>query len=361
MVSRSIRRIRGGGNRAVPWHALLAPLCLWERAEGAFFLRRVQVKGSSRHQSYEEGHMDSMDNVRERIEALEQQTEQLKHQTQALAAQTHALQAHTRTVERRLRWWRGFAWGMVLLTVMSRSLHSGTAADTPPGAMGARMATLEDKLSTLAFDATANEVVISGANLRIVNGLGATGTTNGLGNLIVGYNEPRGGGFPDTRTGSHTVVVGMQHNFSRFGGIVVGYYNEISGSWASVSGGAGNTASGELASVSNGFLNIASGYGSSVSGGSQHIASGYGSSVSGGNVNTASGDWSSVSGGAQNTASTIQTASKSYLQKWGVKATLLDRLTLYRSIPRFLWYESFILPLRRIVAHQNALQRVGSA
>jgi len=40
MVSRSIRRIRGGGNLAVPWQALLAPLGLWERAEGAFFLRR---------------------------------------------------------------------------------------------------------------------------------------------------------------------------------------------------------------------------------------------------------------------------------------------------------------------------------
>ena len=56
-----------------------------------------------------------------------------------------------------------------------------------------------------------------------------------------------------------------------------------------------------------------------------------------------------------------QTASKSYLQKWGVKATLLDRLTPYRSIPRFLWHESFMLPLRRMVAHQNALQRVRSA
>src|SRR5262249_60073046 len=52
------------------------------------------------------GHMDSMDNFRERFEALEQQTEQLQHQTPALEAQTQALQAHTRTVERRLRWWR---------------------------------------------------------------------------------------------------------------------------------------------------------------------------------------------------------------------------------------------------------------
>ena len=56
-----------------------------------------------------------------------------------------------------------------------------------------------------------------------------------------------------------------------------------------------------------------------------------------------------------------QTASKSYLQKWGVKATLLDRLTPSRSIPRFLWHESFILLLRRMVALQNALQRVRSA
>ena len=32
----------------------------------------------------------------------------------------------------------------------------------------------------------------------------------------------------------------------------------------------------------------------------------------------------------------LQTASKSYLQQWGVKATVLDCLTPYISIPRFL-------------------------
>ena len=37
MASTSIRSIRGGGNLAVPWQALLAPLCPWERAAGAFF------------------------------------------------------------------------------------------------------------------------------------------------------------------------------------------------------------------------------------------------------------------------------------------------------------------------------------
>jgi hypothetical protein len=247
-------------------------------------------------------YMDSMDNFRERFEALEQQTEQLKHQTQALKAQTQALKAHNRTVERRLRWWRGLACGVMLLGLMSRSLQSGTAADTQPGGMAERMAMLEKTLSAMKFDDAANEVVISGANLRIVNGLGSTETTNGLGNLIVGYNEPRGFGS-DTRTGSHNVVVGEFNNFSSFGGLVVGSFNETSGPFASVSGGEENTASGEFASVSGGGFNTASGVFASVSGGVVNTASGNSSSVSGGEENRASGTTSSVSGGVVNTAS----------------------------------------------------------
>jgi hypothetical protein len=96
--------------------------------------------------------MENMDNFRERFEALEQQTK--------------AMRKRTRTA--------------------------------------GRVAILEGKLAAMAFDAAANEVVITGANLRIVNGLGTTDTANGLGNLIVGYNEPRG--FqPEVRTGSHNV------------------------------------------------------------------------------------------------------------------------------------------------------------
>src|SRR5258705_1812586 len=121
--------------------------------------------------------MDSMDNLRERFEALEQQTK--------------AMEAHTHTVERRLRWWRGIACGVVMLALLGLALPSGKAADTKPRGMADRMATMEKKLAAMDFDDAANEVVITGANLRIVNGLGATRTTNGLGNLIVGYNELR--------------------------------------------------------------------------------------------------------------------------------------------------------------------------
>jgi hypothetical protein len=128
--------------------------------------------------------------------------------------------------------------------------------------------------------------------------------SNGLGNLIVGYNESRvvfGG--TDDRTGSHNVVVGEFNNFSSFGGLVVGGFNEISGQFASVSGGTANTASGFGSSVSGGSANTASGDFSSVSGGAGNTASGFFSSVSGGLNNKASGNIASVSGGDENTAS----------------------------------------------------------
>jgi len=230
--------------------------------------------------------MESMDNFRERFEALEQQTEQLKHQTQALEAQTHVL-------ARQARWWRGIACGLGLLGLVSLPLQSGTAADTQPGAMADRMATLEKKLSAVAFDDAANEVVIAGANLRIVNNLGATALTNGLGNLIVGYNEARlPGDGPDMRTGSHNVVVGERHNFTSYGGLVVGNFNEISGAGSAVIGQA-NTASGTGAAVTGGQNNTASGHAAAVSGGQHNTAFGDFSSVSGGNNRAAIGtdDW----------------------------------------------------------------------
>jgi len=121
-------------------------------------------------------------------------------------------------------------------------------------AMARRLAALEYKLQYITGGP--NEVVITGANLRIVNGLGRTSTTNGLGNLIVGYNESREP-EPDVRTGSHNVIVGSFHNFSSFGGLAVGIRHEISGPFASVSGGEGNTAGGNFASVSGGLQRTA--------------------------------------------------------------------------------------------------------
>ena len=180
--------------------------------------------------------MDKLDNFRERFEALEQQTGQLMHQT--------------RTITRRLRWWRGLACSLVVLGLLTWALPVVTADDAKHDdkkGLEQRVAALETLLKH--FSREDNEVFIKGANLHIVNGLGSTDCTdeqfvpipdcpNGLGNLIVGYNEPREPEFGENiRTGSHNVVVGQRHNFSRFGGLVVGDVNEISGDFASVSGG----------------------------------------------------------------------------------------------------------------------------
>ncbi len=182
----------------------------------------------------------------------------------------------------------------------------------------------------LALDTTTDPgrpiVAFEGVNVRVGNGLGSTGTTNGLGNLLIGYNEARipgdrdecsnpgyndstdclaaGGTWgPVHRGGSHNLVVGEGHNYDRNGGLVAGFLNSIRANFATVSGGLYNTARAPYASVSGGVDNVASASYASVSGGTANTASGTAASVSGGPSNTASGFGASVSGGTDNTAS----------------------------------------------------------
>lgn len=201
---------------------------------------------------------------------------------------------------------------------------------------------LDGKL-TLAIPDGRPTALFTGLNVQIVNGTGQTyGAPNGVGNLLIGYDAVREsydrpecsiGRYTDEgncqaaggtwevshKSGSHNLVVGDLHNYSKTGGVVFGYRNTVNQDASSVSGGRGNTASGDVSSVSGGWYNTASGNWSSVSGGQGNTASGdfssvsggqantasggYGSSVSGGGYNTASGQWSSVSGGEGNTAS----------------------------------------------------------
>jgi hypothetical protein len=198
---------------------------------------------------------------------------------------------------------------------------------------------LEDYLSV---DASTDSIIFTGANVYVQSGSGATdGAVNGLGNLVIGYNEILPYGGPYDRGGSHNVVVGPYHAYSSYGSLVTGWGNTVSGvgsvalggdlneaegglsvilggedNWAygslsSVFGGWSNEATGEFSTASGGQWNVASGYASSasgyyntadaywssVSGGEYNEASGTGSSVSGGEFNFASGDYSSILGG----------------------------------------------------------------
>jgi hypothetical protein len=175
--------------------------------------------------------------------------------------------------------------------------------------------------------------VFDAVNVQIVNGTGQTlppVTTgpdgpNGLGNLIIGYDEAGAGRrqefcsdgtydngtdceaaggiwFYMQKSGTHTLVVGTGHNYTQAAGVIFGDANYINRNHATVTGGFANWASGESAGVSGGGWNTASGSGASVSGGSSNTASGGNASVSGGQGNEATNWAASVSGGLSNMA-----------------------------------------------------------
>ncbi len=188
-------------------------------------------------------------------------------------------------------------------------------------------------------------VVFTGVNVQIQNGLNATNTVNGVGNLIVGYNEPRDrpvnalvcsdGQYTTQfdceaageiwalshKSGSHNIVAGSHNSYSRYGGLVMGHQNVINQVYGTVSGGQFNTASGAHSAVSGGGGNAATQSRTTVCGGNSNAASGLDSTVVGGignrttasqavilggESNVASGIRATVSGGIRNTASGVQ-------------------------------------------------------
>lgn len=199
-------------------------------------------------------------------------------------------------------------------------------------AMADRIETLEVFISSLqthldvTTDAQGNPAIkISGANLHINNGVGTTDSTNGTGNLIIGYDEPRdgtnnicsNGTYDDQvdcenngglwsvvhKSGSHNLVIGPRHNYSAYGGLIAGGENSVTAPSASVTGGSLNLAHSTFTSIAGGRSNEASGNHASVSGGQDNSASGSYATVSGGIVNEASGFYSAVSGGNDNLGS----------------------------------------------------------
>ncbi len=116
-------------------------------------------------------------------------------------------------------------------------------------------------------------IVFSGVNVQVTNGGGSTtGKPNGLGNLIIGYNEDRGKEVVTDHSGSHNLIVGSAHSYSSYGGVAIGSYHTIAAPYASVTGGYANEAKGGYATVSGGQLNKAIGKFSTVSGGMTRVA-----------------------------------------------------------------------------------------
>ncbi len=174
-----------------------------------------------------------------------------------------------------------------------------TAVELPPPG---EMTTLNDILPHIQYIGSGvggkPTIRFSGVNVQIVNGEGSTASTNGDGNLVIGYDEE-----PRTQTGSHNLVLGKEQSYTSYGGIAGGRDSSVTGPFASVTGGVDNTASGEVASVSGGGSNKASNEAASVSGGVGNQATAGWASVSGGEFNKATAHGASILGGNNNTSS----------------------------------------------------------
>lgn len=188
----------------------------------------------------------------------------------------------------------------------SSDFYTQAEVDSMISSLEKEVQSLQNKLSSVSTENGGDDLVFTGVNVHIRDGSGDTdGTTNGLGNLVIGYNEDD---FDptETRTGSHNLILGEENSYTGYGGYVAGRENTISAPFATISGGSGNTASGTYASVSGGSDNTAAGYHSAVSGGSHNAAQGNFSAVLGGggssNGNEAWAFHSVVVGGRLNIA-----------------------------------------------------------
>lgn len=147
---------------------------------------------------------------------------------------------------------------------------------------------------------------LSGLNVRLDNGAGSTyGTSNGLGNLILGYNESEGGHRDaegnymegEVRVGSHNLVVGAGHTYGSNGSLLGGYNNALFGQGASILSGQASLATGSWSAILGGLDNRATATSTCVSGGHSNTASGDRASVAGGLLNTSAGIATSILGG----------------------------------------------------------------
>lgn len=134
------------------------------------------------------------------------------------------------------------------------------------------------------------ELKFRGCNVHVENGEGSTGTVNGVGNLVLGYNE---GGADLNRNGSHNLVVGTGHRYASYAGMVTGRANRLLAPYANAIGGVGNSAAHD-GLVLGGRANRSSGRAATVLGGYGNVAAGRFSTTAAGQGSVATGDYGAV-------------------------------------------------------------------
>lgn len=274
--------------------------------------------------------------VMERLALLEAENERIRREQVVMST----------GFKKSMRRMKSSAAGLLLVTGLVLSMGPGRTAlaqgyGITLSTLAARVTTLENQEQTLSSTQSQHEQAIgrlnakteyistgidhfghaatyfTACNVFVQDGLGTTessGNPNGLGNLIIGYDETTYG-FRNNNIGSHNLVLGTNNDYNSFGGIVAGNNNVISAPGASVLGGTDNNAEGSgsviiagsgnhtigtESGVLSGQKNNAMGWGSAVVSGQGNRSFGYCSVVDGGASNEATGDFSSMLGGSQN-------------------------------------------------------------
>lgn len=179
--------------------------------------------------------------------------------------------------------------------------------------MQAQITALQSQVATLeasavpglgdyvSVDDSAHTVLVNGANLQVVNGLGTDLSQNGLGNIIGGYNTPVNVSELLERTGSHNIIVGQGQRYTGNCNLIGGQDNLASGTWGIVLGtqndlgGIRNVMIGGSNNQANGAVNL-------VLGGAGNNIDGEHNVVLGGLGNVADGDYNVAVGGENNIA-----------------------------------------------------------
>lgn len=189
--------------------------------------------------------LDELDQLKSRVRSLEEGNGRLYRDPSPRdpppQPERRTLQAAPRTVS--LTQFNQFKRSVTAqLTTLNQSLAAlsdaltGAAARLDTTAQG--LSSLEARLACVDASSDGNELVFSGCNVNIRNGLNRTESTNGRGNLVVGYNENESDvGVLRSRDGSHMVVVGPNHGWRGFGGIVSGESHLQESGYASIVGG----------------------------------------------------------------------------------------------------------------------------
>jgi hypothetical protein len=109
-------------------------------------------------------------------------------------------------------------------------------------------------------DVAGPNVILTGVNFHVRSATNVEDTTpDGLGNVIIGWNNPRVDSiaYHPPRTGSNNLVLGHRHSFTSVGGFVGGSGNFITAPYGSVISGRNNSATGDYSVVVSGLEGVA--------------------------------------------------------------------------------------------------------